>query len=205
MSLTGALLLQDVAERILVEWLVRRGRVDVRNTDGRESFGGRGVDLSYAWQGGRHLIKVKPDPYFGTDEHLIQNRALSFYRADAAAFAFEAVANTATKQPGWAIESPADEVYYYYVAISQPEDEIRALMGEPDEVFFSELAVERDDLYVMPMVETRAWFDANHQKYTPRPVMAGGASTWVRVVPREEFERGVKGSTHVGSVFRGLR
>jgi hypothetical protein len=204
MSLTGTRLLEDVAARILARWLEQRGRVDVRNTEGRESLGGRAVNLSYAWEGGRRLIKVKPDPYYGTDAAKIRDRNLVFYRPDSAAFAFEAVANTATKEPGWVIESPADDVYYYYVAISQPEAEVRALLGEPDEVFFSELAVDRDDLVIMPMNETRSWFERSYQKYTPRPVTVSGASSWVRVVPRADFESGVAAATDVGPVFRTL-
>jgi hypothetical protein len=204
MSLTGMLLLQDVAERILLRWLEQRGRVDVRRTEGRESLGGRAVDLSYSWQGGRRLIKVKPDPYYGNDAAKIRDRDLAFYRPDSSAFAFEAVANTATKEPGWVIESPADDVYYYYLAIAQPEAEVKALMGEPDEVFFSELAVDRDDLIIMPMKETRRWFEKSYQKYTPRPVTVAGASSWVRVVPRADFERAVAAATDAGSVFRTL-
>ncbi len=205
MSLTGTLLLQDVANRILTRWLMQRGRIDVASTEGRESLGGRSVDLSYAWQGGRHLIKVKADPYYGTSPQLVRNRDLVFYREDVNAFAFEAVANAATKEPGWALDSHADEVYYYCLAISQPEDEVRALMSEPDEVFFSELAVDRDDLCVMPMEETRDWFESAHQNYTPRPVVVGGAATWVRVVPREEFVSAVTGAVCVGPVFHGLK
>jgi hypothetical protein len=204
MSVTGTLLLQGVAERILSQWLEQRGRIDVRGTNGRESLGGRGVDLSYAWQGSRQLIKVKADPYFGIDAAKIRDRTLAFYRPDSRAFAFEAVANTATKEPGWVIESPANDVYYYFVVIAQPEDEVRALMGEPDEVFFSELAVDRDDLVIMPMKETREWFERFYQDYAPRPVTLAGASTWVRLVPREDFEKGVTAASVVGEVFRTL-
>jgi hypothetical protein len=204
MSVTGTLLLQSVAERILSRWLEQRGRIDVRGTNGRESLGGRGVDLSYAWQGSRQLIKVKADPYFGTDAAKIRDRTLAFYRQDSRAFAFEAVANTATKEPGWVIDSPANDVYYYFLVIAQPEDEVRALMGEPDEVFFSELAVDRDDLVIMPMKETREWFERSYQNYPPRPVTVSGASTWVRLVPREDFEKGVSAASVVGEVFRTL-
>jgi hypothetical protein len=200
----GTQLLQHVAERILTRWLEQRGRLDVRSTEGRESLGGRAVDISYAWQGGRHLIKVKPDPYFGTDATKIRDRNLVFYRPDSAAFAFEAVANTATREPGWVIDSPADDVYYYFVALSQSEDEVRALMNEPDEVFFSELAVDRDDLVIMPMRDTRQWFEHSYQDYNARPVIVGGASTWVRLVPRADFQRGVVTATDVGAVFRTL-
>lgn len=203
MSVTGMLLLQDVAERILVRWLSAQGRVNARRTDHLESLG-RGVDITYAWQGGQQRIKVKPDPYFGTDATKINDRSLTFYRAEASAFAFEAVANAATREPGWMFESSAAEIYYYFLALPQTEDEVRALMDEPDEVFFSELVVERDELVVLPMRGTRQWFEDNFERYTPRPVMVGGASAWYRLVPKSDIIGSVAGINSVGSVFASL-
>ncbi len=204
MSINDAKLLQRAAERILVRWLIRQGRMDVHLTGGLQSLGGRAVDLTYAWQGGQWRIKIKPDSYFGTDPRKIADRALTYYRGDASAFAFEAVANAATREPGWMFDSTADEIYYYYIAISQPEDDVAALLAEPDEVFFSELAVERDELVVLPVRETREWFEANFERFTPRPVMSGGASAWYRLVPRSDLERAVPSIRSVGPVFAGL-
>lgn len=203
MSVTGMLLLQDAAERILVSWMTAQGRLDARTTDHMESLG-RGVDITYAWQGGQHRIKVKPDPYFGTDSAKINDRSLPFYRAEASAFAFEAVANAATREPGWMFDSSAVDLYYYFLALPQTEDEVRALMGEPDEVFFSELVVERDELVVLPMRGTRLWFEANFERYTPRPVMVGGASAWYRLVPRADIIGSVAGINSVGPVFASV-
>lgn len=184
--------------------MVRLGRVDVESTGGKASFGGPGVDLMYAWQGTRMRIKVKPDPYYGVDPAKTRDRALGFYRSEESAFAFEAVANSATREPGWVFESSADELYYYFLAIAQHEEEIRALMAEPDEVFFSELAVDRDELVIMPMRETREWFEANFERFTPRPVVVGGASAWYRLVPRKEIESEVAGIRSAGPIFRML-
>jgi len=199
------LLLQDVAERIISRWLVERGRFDVQITGGNEALGaGKGVDLTYAWQGGRRRIKVKPDPYFGSDPSKISDRSLTFYRPDASAYAFESIANSATRQPGWAEDSDADELYYYRLALAQTEEEIAALMNEADAVFFSELWVDRDELVVLPMHETRTWFVANAEKYQARPVITGGVSSWNRLIPRADIDTAVAGLNNVGSIFRSL-
>lgn len=201
MSVTGMLLLQDVAIRIIGGYLRATGHADVRPSNGRDALGGRGVDLTYVNQGASRSVKVKPDSYFGLDRVKVADRELAFYRADASAFAFEAVANAATREPGWMFESVADDLYYYFVAIPQPEDEVRALMNEPDEVFFSELAVERDELVILPMRQTKEWFELHFEDYTPRPVMLGGASAWYRLVPRADIERSMPGIVRAGSVF----
>jgi hypothetical protein len=202
----GTLLLQSVAERILARYLSVSGREDVVRVGGRLSLGGdRGIDLTYAWRGGKRRIKVKADSYFGTDSVKISDRNLPFYRPDAGIYAFEAVGNVATRESGWIVSSEADELYYYYLVLSQPEDEVRALAAEPDPIFFSELAVDRDDLRVMPMAATRAWFQKNFQAYTPRPVVTGDIAAWYRLVPRSDLEHGVSGVDHVGPVFPSVR
>ena len=38
---------------------------------------------------------------------------------------------------GWALDSDADELWYYRVVIVSDEDEVRALLREPDEVFLT--------------------------------------------------------------------
>jgi len=199
------LLLQDVAVRIVARWLTERGKLDVQVTAGREAVAGRAVDITYAWQGKRLRIKVKPDPYYGSDESKIKDRSLSFYRADASAYAFESIANSATREPGWVADSVADEIYYYRITLGQTEEEIRALMNEPDEVFFSELWVERDELVTMPMSATRAWFESQGDSYQARPVISGGVAAWYRLVPREDIEAAVPGLTIVGPIFRTLK
>lgn len=202
--MNGAQLLERVAERVLVRWLISQGRFDVHLTGGLQSLGGKAVDLTYAWQGGQRRIMIKPDPYYGTDARKIADRRLTFYRGNASAFAFEAVANAATREPGWMFESNADEIYYYYLAIDQSQEEVAALLNEPDEVFFAELAVERDELVILPVEETREWFEANFERYTPRPVMSTGVSAWYRLVPRSEIEAAVPAIQSIGPVFSRL-
>lgn len=204
MSMVGVPLLQQVGERIITRWLDEQGRVEVNRTNGRVGLGGRGVEITYAWQGSRKRVKLKTDPYYGVDPAKIGDRALTYYREDASSFAFEAVANAATREPGWVFESEADELYYYFLALSQTEEEIRALADEPDEVFFGELAVDRDELVIIPMRELRSWFEQHFERYTPRPVMVGGASAWYRLVPRQDIERTIGGIRTPGAIFRTL-
>lgn len=204
MSSGGMVLLQDVAERIIARWLERRGYSDVRLTHGMQSFGGHSVDIVYTLNGTLRKIKVKPDPYYGTDPVKAANRSLGYYRPDASAYAFESVADSTTRAPGWAADSAADDLFYYFLAISQTEEEVSALMNEPDEVFFSELAVERDQLVCLPMGPAREWFDAHAETHTPRPVMVGGAIAWYRLVPRKDVEQSLPGINVVGPIFSVL-
>lgn len=204
MALSGTKLLARVAERIIVKWLAEQGHPDARPTGGLQSFGGSSVDLTYAVDGGQKKVKIKADPYYGLDTRKVNDRSMSFYRADANAFAFEAVANAATREAGWMFETAADEIYYYYLSIGQSEDEVAALVNEPDEVLFSELALERDELVILPVPQTRAWFEANFENYTPRPVMSGGVSAWYRLVPRRDIELAVAGIRMMGPVFKTI-
>ena len=201
---TGAQLLESVAERILTRYLGRGSAQGAEAVSGSLTFASRGIDITYSAGAERRSVKVKADPYFGTDSAKIGDRSLAFYRADTGMAALEAVANSTTRQPGWMLESDADELCYYYLALAQPEDEVRALLGEPDEVFFSELEVERDDLIVIPMAEARVWFEANADSYPPRPVFLGSTSAWYRLVPRAVLQSELPGVRIVGPVFASL-
>ena len=200
----GVELLQNVAERIIVAYLGYEGAVPVELIRERVSAHGSFVDIVALAGGESRRIKVKADPYFGTDARKVADRALPFYRASADSYAFEALADTTTREPGWTLASDADDLYYYYLALTQSPDDVSALMTERDEVFFSELAVERDELVVLPMQAVRSWFDTHHAEYTPRPVMHDRGAAWCRLVPREELERAVPGARTVGAVFGQL-
>ncbi len=149
-------------------------------------------------------IKVKADPYFGTDSRKIGDRSLAFYRADEGCLAFEAVSNGSTRELGWTLASEAQDLYYYYLALGQTQDEVRALLSEPDEVFFSEIAVERDELLILPMDKVRAWFEDHHQDYSPRPVMHDGVASWYRLVPRADVEKALGAISSSGAIFPRL-
>lgn len=206
MQNSGMILLQLVAERVLSAYLRSAGASNVEMPSGSIAHGAdRGVDITYVRDGAPRRVKVKADPYFGTDVAKINDRSRVFYRATADSYAFEAVASTATHTPGWIFSSPAEEIFYYRVALVQQEDEIRALLSEPDEVFFSELAVERDELQILQMPPVREWFGAHYEEYAPRPVMLGGGAAWYRLVPRRDIEGAVAGISTVGAVFAHLR
>jgi hypothetical protein len=197
--------LQSAAERIIARFLKRGSTADVQIVSGFRVHAERGVDITVVESSGaRRAIKVKADPYYGTDAVKIRDRSLPFYRAQTRMLAFESVANAATKEPGWMLGSEADEIYYYYLAVAQEEEEVAALLQERDEVFFPELKVERDELLVLPMTATRVWFERNAEQYTPRPVLMGSTSAWYRLVPREVVQREVPGVKVMGPVFASL-
>ena len=200
MSLAGGKLLHEVAMRTLARYLEQAGAGDVRPRLDDCSLG-EGVDLAYSTGGVRIQAKVKADPYYGTDAALIADRRLAFYRADTRSYALEALSDTTTRSPGWMQRSDADELLYYRVAIAQPESEVAALLYGPDEVFFSELAVERDELRIVPMGQLRAWFAGAYHRYMPRPVIATGQPAWYRIVPADDLDRAITGVRVVGSVY----
>lgn len=202
----GQTLLQEVGERIIVRRLQEQGHIAVtRITERVAAHASPGVDITYSSGGRLRRIKVKVDAYYGDDLLKIADRSMPFYRADAQIFAFEAISNSATREPGWMFNSEADELYYYYLTLLQTEEEIQALASGPDEVFFSELGVGRDDLRILPMKATMAWFQRHYEDYTPRPVTAGEHSAWYRLIPREVLELAIPGAQSTGEVFSRLR
>lgn len=148
---------------------------------------------------------MKADPYFGIDEGRIADRSLPFYRADTALLAFETLADASTRQPGWAIDSEADDLDYYYVALAQKEEEVLELLLAEDRRFFSGLVVERDELIVLPMAAIRSWFEDHGEEYASRPVSTGSTSAWCRLIPREIVRAEIPGVRVVGPIFGELR
>lgn len=203
MRLTGPQLIHEVGKRILARHFERQGALEVELA-APARIDPIGVDIRRQ-EGGRLIAsKIKVDCYCGTDASKTANREFPFYRTDTASYGLEAIADTATRTPGWVQSSMADELLYYRIAIARPEAEVAALFGSPDAVFFSELGVERDDLRVLPMRELRAWFDRSNDRYTPRPVLSGDRSAWYRIVPFTEVEAGVPGVRVVGPIYARL-
>jgi hypothetical protein len=198
--LRGSALLHEVGKRILVRYLSDRGYSDVVAASGILD-GAEGIDLFYAAAGRRVGVKVKVDSYYGVDPAKIADRDLIFYRASTDSYGLEAISDSNTRQPGWVQRSRADELYYYCLALGQTEDEVAALMEEPDEVFFGELKVERDGLRIIPMPGLRAWFEKSAERFTPRPVLTDGRSAWYRIVPCGEVDASVDGVRDAGPVF----
>jgi hypothetical protein len=192
------LLHHAVACRILRRHLECRGDASVAPAASDDA--GAGVDITCARGGAPLAVKVKSDMYFGDDAAKIGDRDLIFYRRRGDDYAFESISHHLTRQPGWIFRSDADQLYYYFLAIAQPEEEVRALMGEQDDVFFSELAVECDSLHVIAMPPLREWFEANYESYAPRPVLVGDHSAWYRIVSQRMLAAAVP-ITVVGPVF----
>jgi len=203
MSLIGGALAHEVGKRILVAYLARTGCVDVVPTPTlREDP--QGIDIRYNRAGMARAAKVRVDSYYGSDPVKTADRSLPLYRGETRTYALEETADVATRTPGWVQTSRADELLYYRIAIPRPEPEIAALLAAADGVFFSELGLERDDLRIIPMAGLRDWFRTVHERYTPRPVMRDGRSSWNRIVPFDELDTEVAGVRDVGGVYRLL-
>jgi len=199
----GNALLHNVGLRIVSGYLVSAGYRDVHGyADVRDEAAA--IDLSYRDGVSAVTVTLKVDPYFGTDPMAASDRSLPFYRTASDTYALEVVANSLTRQPGWLTRSNADLLFYYRIAIGQQEDEISALMAEPDEVFFTELEVERDDLCSIPFPALREWFDTRQEAYISRPIALEGRSAWHRIVPASDLEASVQGVTSLGSAFAAV-
>ena len=206
MDASGGRLLEAVAERVLTRYLRRAGATGVMIIDeATDPTRLGGVDIVYTLSGTTTRSKVKADPYFGNDPAKIADQSLVFYRETAHAYAFETISHHLTRDLGWMFNSMADEILYYYLALGQSEEVVSALMHEADDVFFAELAVERDELHVLPMAPLRTWFDANHERYMPRPVTLGDHSAWFRIIPAEDITAAVPSVQVKGAIFEGLR
>jgi hypothetical protein len=202
-ELEGAQLLHAVAERIIGAYLRRDGQSEVRlNEESGLTARADRVDMTYATQTGVRAIKVKSDPYIGADPQKASDRSRSFYRPDAQVYALETIAET--RQPGWLYASQADDLYYYYLAIDQTEQEVGSLFAQGDETFFTALSVAADELHILPLAGLRAWFEPRQESYPTRPVVRGGAAAWYRLVPRTDVLAGVDGVQIIGSIFGAL-
>ncbi len=205
MKRSGGVLLQAVADRIVGRHLTRSGATGLLVVESEfDPLKRAGVDVVCTKDGRSLRVKVQPDPYFGTDPGKCADQTLAYYRKPAGAYALETIAHHVTREPGWMLGSTADDLYYYFLAISQPEDEVAALMDESDGVFFSELAVDRDELHVLPMAALRAWFAPNAERYMSRPVAHGDHSGWCRIVPVAEVAGAVAGISVTPGVFARL-
>lgn len=201
-ALDGPVLLQAVAGRIVARYLEVSGAANVRLVGPRlAQLTGDGVDLVYNRAGAQVKAKLKPDTYFGTDPVKVADRGRVFYRGREDVYAFEVISDNATREPGWMLHSRADELLYYFLVLDHTEEEVAALAAEPDDVLFSELRVDRDELRILPMQRLRAWVEESFEDYTPRPVTVGDRVAWYRLIPRGDIERAVSGITVVGSVF----
>jgi hypothetical protein len=117
--------------------------------------------------------------------------------------------------PGWFFTSSADEVYYYFLALLNREEELNPLYAEyvelvkgnepTDEVEYRllrELRVDRDLLVSFSLSEARAWFETAPETvfhgYAPAPNPS--YLTLSKRVKRDLFISNGVGKSH-GSVF----
>lgn len=200
MALAGSTLLHEVAKRILGRYQERTGATDVLVTRALRDEA-LGLDLQYTNGQERRSAKIKADSYFGVDPVKVADRSLPYYRAQTNSYGLESVANTETREPGWLSRSQADDLFYYRLVIAQPEDKVAELLDAPDATFFSELAVERDELRIIPMQALRKWFATAQDRYMPRPVMTDGRPAWYRIVSEKDLDAEVPGVRNVGSVY----
>lgn len=198
--LRGPVLLHEVAKRIILRALHNKGFRDAALT-GDMLGEAEGIDLTYTTGGVKTTVKIKADSYYGVDPSKIADREMVFYRAENSTYGFEVIADSVTRRPGWMQRSSAGELFYYRLALGQTESEVAALMEEPDEVFFAELKVERDDLKVLPMRAVQDWFESAGEGYMSRPVTTDGRSAWHRIVPEADVESNVPGVRDLGPVF----
>jgi hypothetical protein len=200
----GGRLLQAVAGRIIEAHLRLDGATTMLATSDADPLVAEGIDLVYN-RGGRAVrVKIKPDTYFGADARKVADQDLMFYRGDSGSYAFETISHHLTRGPGWMLNSRADELYYYFLALGQGEAEVAALMEGPDEVFFSELVVDRDELHVLPLPPLREWFEENQERYVPRPIALGDHSGWYRIVPIADIDASVRGNAVRAPIFSRL-
>lgn len=203
MALAGAALTREVAKRVVGSYLSRNGGVSVAlSPAGRTKPDG--VDIRYMMAGKPLTARVQADCYFGTDAEKAADRSLPMYRVESPTYALEEAADVTDKMPGWVVSSTADVLLYYRMAIPRPEAEIAALLESPDEVFFSELGIERDELRIIPFPALRAWFVREADRFTPRPILLDGRMSWCRIVPISELEAAVPGVRVVDSIYRSL-
>jgi len=202
-GLTGAALTREVAKRVVGAYLSTHGGVTVAVAPAERPVGD-GVDIRYMMAGRPMAARVQADCYFGTDAGAAADRALPMYRMESSTYAIEETADVATKMPGWLFSSQADELLYYRMAIPRPEGEIAALLDSPDDVFFSELGVERDELRIIPLPALRTWFSRQADLFTPRPVFAEGRMSWCRIVPIADLEAAIPQVRVVDSVYRSI-
>lgn len=201
---TPAELLHATAVRIVRAYLTSVGCDDVR-TSLEDASLGTGVDLAYVRDGVARTAKVKSDPYFGTDAALIADLTLPFYRADSHSYALETISDASSRAPGWVLTSDAAELLYLFLALATKEHDVAAALAAEDVEFFESLAVERDELHVLPMPALRTWLLSAQDAYPARPVTAGARASWVRLVPTADVARSGVGVRVLGSVYARAR
>jgi hypothetical protein len=204
---------------------------DLRDVHSNPEFYDKGIDLILNMPNAKKkTIDLKVDSYIGSDP---SRKIRGLCNPDSGFILLETISqlqydrsrNASTNGtllvrqkpdvPGWFFTSSADEVYYYFLALLNPENQLNPLYTEyvelvksnqqPDEVencLLRELRVDRDLLVSFSLSEARAWYET-----VPETVFHGYAPapnpsylTLSKRVKRDLFISSGIGKSH-GSIF----
>jgi hypothetical protein len=149
-------------------------------------------DLIFTPPGGApQTIDVKVDYYFGADDKS------DFHRRRTGFAALETVSNDVLGTLGWMVTSATDYIMYYFLALDNPPDQLRAWSAAGDaEAALHGLQAYDDCLLVLPTRALQAWFWEDKRylgwRHCRIPNVDGDGRvyhTWVRLTPVEALVR----------------
>jgi hypothetical protein len=95
-----------------------------------------------------------------------------------------------SQRMGWMHTSRADEIWYYFLTLDNPPDEIDALAsaqtgdpGERERRLLDIARIHRDGLLILPAAPLKAWFWENLDRFDRRGARNPRYTTWFRRVP----------------------
>jgi hypothetical protein len=204
---------------------------DLRDVHSNPEFYDKDIDLVLNLPNAqKKTIDLKVDSYYGSDP---SRKIRDLYNPDSGFILLETISQLQYDRsrkvstngtlpvrqkadvPGWFFTSSADEVYYYFLALLNTENQLNPLYSEyvelvkgnqpTDEVenrLLRELRVDRDLLVSFSLSEARAWYDT-----VPETVFHGYAPapnpsylTLSRRVKRDQFISKGIGKSH-GSIY----
>jgi hypothetical protein len=204
---------------------------DLRDVHSNPEFYDKDIDLVLNLPNAqKKTIDLKVDSYYGSDP---SRKIRDLYNPDSGFILLETISQLQYDRsrkvstngtlpvrqkadvPGWFFTSSADEVYYYFLALLNTENQLNPLYSEyvelvkgnqpTDEVenrLLRELRVDRDLLVSFSLSEARAWYDT-----VPETVFHGYAPapnptylTLSKRVKRDLFISNAIGKSH-GSIF----
>jgi hypothetical protein len=203
---------------------------DLRDVHSNPDFYDKDIDLVLNLPNAqKRTIDLKVDSYYGSDP---SRKIRDLYNPDSGFILLETISQLQYDRsrklssgtlpvrqkpdvPGWFFTSSADEVYYYFLALLNTENQLNPLYSEyvelakdnhsTDEVenrLLGELRVDRDLLVSFSLSEARAWYDTVPETmfhgYAPAP--NPGYLTLSRRVKRDLFISNGIGRSH-GSIF----
>ena len=131
-------------------------------------------------------VDAKIDFYFGSED------VHDYHRRRTGMAALETVSNDVLGTMGWMVTSEADSIFYYFLDMDHPADEVRGMIERQSEK--TVLKAWDDCLIVFPTPALRQWFWAGKRYLNYRhcriPNVDGDGRvyhTWVRLVPVEEL------------------